>query len=81
VDSYELEGLAVGVLHLRQGRVKSSAEHVVEPQIAEHECRSGENFIDAGHEPKGAVIDVSPERTRKLHRLGARFLPHSFDRR
>jgi hypothetical protein len=81
VDSHELEGLAVGVLHLRQGRVKSSAEHVVEPQIAEHECRFGENFIDAAREPEGAIIDVPPERTRKLLRLGARFLPHSFDRR
>jgi hypothetical protein len=47
VDSDELEGLTVGVLHMRQGRVESPAKHVVEPQIAEHECRSGENFIDA----------------------------------
>jgi hypothetical protein len=61
VDSYELEGLAVGVLHLRQGRVKNSAEHVVEPQITEHECRFSENFIDAGDEPHGAIIDVPPE--------------------
>ena len=64
--------LAVGVLHLPQGRVESSAEHVVEPQIAEHQRRSGENFIDTGHEPGGAIIDVPPERTRKLYRLGAR---------
>jgi hypothetical protein len=61
VDSYELEGLAVGVLHLRQGRVKSSAERVVEPQIAEHECRSSEDFIEPGQELKGAIIDVPPE--------------------
>ena len=81
VDSDKLERLAVGVLHVRQGRIESPAEHVVEPQIAEHECRSGENFIHTGHEPEGAIVNVPPKRTRKLHRLGARFLPHSFDRR
>ncbi len=81
MDSDELEGLAVGVLHVRQGRVESPAEHVVEPQIAEHECRSSENFIHTGHEPEGAIVNVPPERTRKLHRLGARFLPHPLGQR
>jgi hypothetical protein len=81
VDSDQLEGLTVGVLHVRQGRVESPAEHVVKPQIAEHECRSGENFIHTGHEPEGAIVNVPPKRTRKLHRLGARFLPHSLNRR
>ena len=35
------------------------------------------------HRPRarGAIVNVPPKRTRKLHRLGARFLPHSFDRR
>jgi hypothetical protein len=61
VDSDELEGLAVGVLHMRQGRVEIPAEHVVEPQIAEHECRSSENFIHTGHEPEGAIVNVPPE--------------------
>ena len=51
VDGDELEGLAVGVLHARQGGVESPVEHVVEPQIAEHESRSGENFIHTDHEP------------------------------
>jgi hypothetical protein len=81
VDSDELVGLGVGVLHMRQGRVESPAEHVVEPQIAEHECRSSENFLHTGHEPEGVIVNVPPERTRKLHRLGARFLPHLLDRR
>ena len=61
--------------------LRARRSHVVEPQIAEHECRSGENFIHAGHEPEGAIVNVPPERTRELHRLGAHFLPHSFDRR
>jgi hypothetical protein len=81
VDSDELEGLPVAIMHVRQGRVESPTEHVVEPQILNMNARSSENFIHTGHEPEGAIVNVPPERTRKLHCFGARFLPHSFDRR
>jgi hypothetical protein len=40
-----LSGLAV--LGLWQGRIELPSERVIRPQIAEHECRAGQNFSSA----------------------------------
>src|SRR5208337_1702537 len=72
--------IAIGVLDLRQGGIERPSERVIQPQIAEHERRTGQNLLKAGHGRKVDLVDIPAERLGELPRLRARLFPDALNR-